>query len=82
MSIAVVEVPGLTFGQLISSMLRNADERVVTEIAQECCEYCGGLPGGCSCIEEVVASDSWKLWPREIAVATIHRSVSKRRHRH
>lgn len=82
MSVETLAAPvGMTFGQLVSSMLRNVDEKIVTEIAEECCEYCGGLPGECSCIEEVVTTDSWRLWPRDVAVA-IHRAVSRRRHQH
>ena len=73
---AAAKTKPLTFLEMLWNMLpQTANKRLVKNIADRCCVRCG-LPTGCSCSEELLASSTWTLWPYE-AIDFIASFVSK-----
>lgn len=55
-----------TFAKVVTNMLpQDTDAKLVSSIARQCCKR-GGLPGGCTCHEEVVRSTAWLAWPQKV----------------
>lgn len=59
-----------TFGRLVYNMLYHPNTEKVTEIAEACCNECGGLPGGCTCVDDFVHSPAWKKWQNAATIIT------------
>lgn len=64
------------FKTLIANMLGRDDHKLTLEIAEECCRKCGGLPGKCTCVDDVLSSTEWTKWP-SIVVTVIADTIAQ-----
>lgn len=56
----------LTFAFFAGGMFKESDEqKMARSAARQCCKR-GGMPGTCTCCEEILNSDSWLDWPESI----------------